>query len=318
MKKFTLLVLAVVLCILLLVQCAGYFEKTSSTDTDHKSSKTKGRLVIGAKFFTEQYILMKLTSIYLKENGYEIDERNNMESYVVRSGIEQGHIDMYWEYSGTAYAVFYGKNSGGTPERTYNTVKTNDEKKGLIWLHKTSFNNTFALVMKKDEAEKYKIQTISDLGEKINEDPEHIKIAVTKEFYERKDGLPGLQEKYRFKFPDDHIIEMDAGLTYMALKEGQVNVAIGFSTDSFLYANFKDQRYLTLADDQSYFPAYNAAPLVRKSVLEKYPEVEKLLNDIADRLDTETIMKLIYLVDEQYKDVSEVTRDWLQEQGLVK
>jgi osmoprotectant transport system substrate-binding protein len=276
--------------------------------------KKKGKIVVGGKTFTEQHILAKILSIYLKENGYEVEEATNMGSTVVRSALENGQIDMYWEYTGTALVVYQKQPVETDPSIAYEKVKEKDKEKNLVWLNKTSFNNTYAILMRQDKANELGIKSISDLANYVNNNGDKIKFASNAEFYAREDGIKGMEKKYGFEFPAKNIIKMDSGLIYNALKEEQVDVSVGFGTDG----RIKGFNLVALEDDKLFFPAYNAAPVVRQEVLDKHGELADLLNQVADRLDTETMMKLNYTVDVEHKDVAEVAREWLVSQQLVK
>jgi osmoprotectant transport system substrate-binding protein len=300
------------LMIVILAACNS--NATSQETEENGEGNSKGKITIGGKDFTEQQILSKITSIYLKENGYDVEEANNMGSTVVRSALENGQIDTYWEYTGTALVIYQKQQVETDPNQAYEKVKTKDEENGITWLNKANFNNTYAILMKKELADKLGIQTISDLASYINNKDSSLKFASNAEFYAREDGVKGLQKHYGFKFPPKNVVKMDSGLLYTALKDGQVDVSVGFATDG----RIKGFELVALEDDKQFFPAYNAAPVVRKDVLEKYPEVADLLNDIADRLDTETMMELNYMVDVEHQDVSEVSRKWLEEEGLVE
>lgn len=284
------------------------------TDSSKGSEEVKGKVVVGGKDFTEQQILSKIASIYLKENGYEVEEASNMGSTVVRSALENGQIDMYWEYTGTALVVFQKQQVETDPEAAYEKVKETDKANGLAWLNKANFNNTYAILMKQEKAEELGIHSISDLAKYMNEKPDELKFASNAEFYAREDGIKGLEKHYGFKFPAKNVVKMDSGLLYNALKDGQVDVSVGFATDG----RIKGFNLVALEDDQLFFPAYNAAPVVRQEIIDKYPEVAELLNTIAGKLDTETMMELNYSVDVEHKEVSTVAREWLQQQGLVQ
>ena len=168
--------------------------------------------------------------------------------------------------------------------------------------------------MTQEKAEELGIHSISDLAKYMNEKPDELKFASNAEFYAREDGIKGLEKHYGFKFPAKNVVKMDSGLLYNALKDGQVDVSVGFATDG----RIKGFNLVALEDDQLFFPAYNAAPVVRQEIVDKYPEVAELLNTIAGKLDTETMMELNYSVDVEHKEVSTVAREWLQQQGLVQ
>lgn len=306
MKK-VLYGLATIFIILALAACG------KSADTA-KSGDSKGKVTIGGKDFTEQQILSKITSVYLKENGYDVEEANNMGSTVVRSALENKQIDLYWEYTGTALVVYQKQEVETDPDQAYEKVKKFDEEKGIAWLDKANLNNTYAIMMRKDMAEEMGINSISDLAKLVNEDPEKLKFASNAEFYAREDGIKGLEKLYGFQFPSKNVIKMDSGLLYNALKDKQVDVSVGFSTDG----RVQGFDLIVLEDDQQFFPAYNGVPVVRQEVIGKYPELAELLNKVAERLDNETIMSLNYAVDVEHKDVAKVSREWLEEEGLLK
>jgi osmoprotectant transport system substrate-binding protein len=167
--------------------------------------------------------------------------------------------------------------------------------------------------MRKDEAAELGIQTISDLAEYVKAHQEQVKFASNAEFYARDDGLKGLEEKYGFQFLPKNVIKMDTGLLYNALKDEQAQVAVGGSTDG----RVKGYNLVILEDDKQFFPAYNAAPVVRSEVLEKYEGLEELLNELSSHLSSETMTELNYLVDVEHKDVAEVAREWLKSQNLI-
>lgn len=308
-------ILSVLLALLMLALAAcGQNQAGNNSDGQNSPSGAKGTITVGGKDFTEQHLLSKITAIYLKEKGYDVKEASNMGSTVVRSALENGQIDLYWEYTGTALVVYQKQPVETDPAKAYEKVKEADKAKNLAWLNKTSFNNTYAILMRQDKADELGIRSISDLAAYVNANPTALKFASNAEFYAREDGIKGLEKKYGFQFPAENVVKMDSGLLYNALKEKQVDVSVGFATDG----RIKGFNLVALEDDQLFFPAYNGAPVVRQEVLDKYPEVADLLNAIADKLDTETMMKLNYAVDVEHKDVAEVAREWLVSQQLIQ
>lgn len=122
-----------------------------------------------------------------------------------------------------------------------------------------------------------------------------------------------MEEKYEFQFPSDKVTKMDTGLLYDALRDGQVDVSVGFSTDG----RIEGFQLAVLEDDKQFFPAYHGVPIVRKALLDDAPELEDLLNALADRLDSETMISLNNMVDVEHKDVAEAAREWLVDEGLI-
>ncbi|KEF36308.1 periplasmic glycine betaine/choline-binding (lipo)protein of an ABC-type transport system (osmoprotectant binding protein) [Schinkia azotoformans MEV2011] len=309
--------LGFVLCIAMfgLVACSSSNSSNNGEDqkdTSVAAEQSKGKITIGGKDFTEQLLLSKISSIYLKENGFDVEEASNMGSTVVRSALENGQVDLYWEYTGTALVIYQKQEVETDPDKTYQTVKEIDEENGLVWLDKAEVNNTYALLMRKDLADELGINTISDLANYVNNDANALKFASNAEFYAREDGLKGLEKKYGFKFPAKNVTRMDTGLLYNALNDKQVDVSVGFATDG----RIKGFNLVALEDDQYFFPAYNAAPVIRKEVVTD--ELSKLLNELSAKLNTETMMTLNYQVDVEHKEIAEVARQWLTENGLVK
>jgi osmoprotectant transport system substrate-binding protein len=307
-KKLSILFITV-LMMFSLAACGG-----SSTSTKEGDEGAKGKITVGGKDFTEQQILAKITGIYLKENGFDVEEASNMGSTVVRSALENGQIDVYWEYTGTGLVVYQKQEVETDPDKAYEKVKENDKENGIAWLNKANFNNTYAILMKKELADELGVKTISDLADLINKDADKYKFASNAEFYARDDGMKGLQKHYGFEFPTKNVVKMDSGLLYNALKDGQVDVSVGFATDG----RIRGFDLIALEDDQFFFPAYNGAPVVKQEVVDKYPEITDLLNELAGRLDTDTMMGLNYSVDVEHKDVTEISRKWLEDQGLIE
>ncbi|PAQ16014.1 glycine/betaine ABC transporter substrate-binding protein [Bacillaceae bacterium SAOS 7] len=277
------------------------------------SGESKRKITVGGKDFTEQHILTKMTSVYLKEKGYKVDEASSMGSTVARSALENGQLDVYWEYTGTALMVYLKQPVETDPVKAYEKVKELDKENGLSWLNKSEFNNTYAILMREDQAKELGIKSISDLAEFVKKDASKLKFATNSEFYAREDGMKGLEKKYGFSFPSKNVVKMDTGLLYNSLKDSQVDVTVGFATDG----RIKGFNLVVLEDDKQFFPAYNGVPVVRQEAVEKYPELEGLLNELADRLDGETMKDLNYRVDVKHEDVNEVAREWLTAEGLL-
>jgi len=268
-------------------------------------------LVIGGKNFTEQQLLTEITSQYLSNKGYDIERRAGMGSAVLRKAQENGQIDLYWEYTGTSL-LNYNKVKEKVPaNEVYGRVKALDEKKGLIWLNPSDANNTYALAMRATDAEKRGISTLTELAKAVNAN-EGLVLAVNAEFYARKDGLKPLQKAYDFKFPRKDIKRMDTGLTYTALKEKQVDVALVFATDGRIPAF----GFQVLKDDKNYFPQYALTPVVRKDALDKNPQLAEQLNALSAVIDGDVMSNLNARVDVERQSVELVAADFLGEMGL--
>ena len=273
-------------------------------------------ITVGSKQFTEQIILGKIMKIMLERNGFQVNDKTGLGgTLIVRRALENGEIDVYMEYTGTALLLYLKHKKPVTdPRRCYETVKREDEEKNdLIWLKPCEFNNTYTLMMRRDEAGRLNIDTISDLARYVKRHPREIFFATGAEFFARPDGYPSLEKCYGFRFAADNVIKMDPGLTYEALRTGKVQVAMGFSTDGRIVAF----GFVTLRDDRHFFPAYNPAPVVRKVILEKYPQVSDILNKIGPNLDTRRMRELNKQVDVGHRDPERVAEDFLKREGLI-
>lgn len=304
MKRFTCwgMVLAVALAVSL---CVGA-----------TAMATEKTLVVGSKNFTEQQILGQMMIQLLEANGFKCDDKTGLGgTLVARKALENGQIDMYMEYTGTALVTMLKEKKIITdPKACYDFVKKADLKRNkLVWLPYMPFNNTYCLMMRKDDAAAKGIKTLSDLSDYVKAHPDAIAFGTNEEFFARPDGYKPLQKKYDFKFSRDKIIKMTPGLLYKALVDKQVDVAMGFATDG----RIKGFDLVVLQDDQQYFPVYNPAPVVKKEIAAKYPELEKIFGALAEKLDTQTMTDLNYAVDGEHKNVADVARDWMKSVGLI-
>lgn len=274
------------------------------------------KLVIGSKQFTEQIILGQIMIALLQANGFTCEDKTGLGgTMVARKALESGQIDMYMEYTGTGLINFLKHQEPITnPQKCYDVVKAEDaQKNGMVWLPMMDFNNTYCLMMRKDDAAAKGIKTISDLSNYVKANPDKVRFGLNAEFYARPDGYRPLQEKYDFKFPQDNIKKMDSGLVYKALKDGEVDVSMGFATDGRI-AGFD---FVVLADDLKYFPVYNPAPVVKQETAAKYPQLVEIFSKLGKKLNTQEMTRLNYQVDIEHKDASSAAKDWLKAQGLI-
>lgn len=272
-------------------------------------------ITVGGKNFTEQYLLPELAKILLEKNGFQVELKTGLPTNMARKAVLSGEIDLYYEYTGTAYTVFYKQNDPqimSDPQGVYGWVKDEDAKKDLEWLDPVKLNNTYTLMMKKAQAEKLGISSISDLASYVDEHPEDLIMGVGTEFWNRPDGFKKLSQVYGMKFPFDKVKKMSDGLAYQALKDDQVDVSMGFATDGRIAAF----GFVNLEDDKRFFPVYNPAPVVRKEVLETYPEIESILKPLAENLSTNDMQNMNKAVDVEHKAETAVAEEWIKQKGL--
>jgi osmoprotectant transport system substrate-binding protein len=274
---------------------------------------TAQTVVVGGKAFTEQQIMTAMTVELLKAKGFSPDRKAGMGSAAVRAALENGQVDVYWEYTGTGLGVFNKINDKfASAEDAYRKIKEVDATKGIVWLNMSAVNNTYGFAMNRDDAQKRGIVTMSDLAKAIKGGAK-LTFASNAEFYARPDGLPGWQTAYGFEFDRDNVKRMDTGLTYSALKERQVDTAVVFATDGRIPAF----NFVVLKDDKNYAAPYNMTPVVRKEVLDKNPKLADALNALSAKLNNDNMARLNASVDVDKKTVEDAASGFLKEQGLI-
>lgn len=271
-------------------------------------------LRIGARVFTEQTMLAELTAQYLRDKGYDVQITGGLGSNLARSAQESGQLDLLWEYTGVSLVAYNHVDEKLDSDQTYQRVKELDAKKGLVWLSPSKFNNTYALALPDKIAQQYpQVNTMSDLTTvlKAEADKGHI-VALDTEFANRSDGLVGMVKHYGMNLGRENTRQMDAGLVYTALRNGQVFAGLVYTTDGRLNA-FKLK---VLADDKHYFPDYTAAPVIRKEYLDKHPELADLLKPLAALLDNQTMRTLNARIDVDHESPTVVAAEFLREHPI--
>ncbi len=270
---------------------------------------------LGARVFTEQTLLAEITAQYLRGKGYDAQITGGLGSNLARSAQESGQLDLLWEYTGVSLVSYNHVTEKLDSAQSYARVKEIDAKKGLTWLTPSKFSNTYALALPEKIAQQYpQINTISQLNTVLQaEADEHHLVALDTEFANRSDGLDGMVELYGMNLTRENIRQMDAGLVYTALRNGQVFAGLVYTTDGRLSA-FKLK---LLEDDKQYFPDYTAAPVVRQTTLDANPQLAAQLKPLAELFDDETMRQLNARVDVNHESPSAVAADFLRQHSLL-
>lgn len=273
--------------------------------------KSSNKIVIASKNFTEQIILGNMLEQLIEaKTDIDVETKLNLGgTQVAYSALKSGSVDLYVEYTGTAYVNLLDiKDGNNNPDEVYN--KANEllkEKEKVQFLKPLGFNNTYALAVRKDTAEKYNLKSISDLSGISQE----FLMGPTIEFANREDGLLGLNKAYNLNFKD--VKPVDGGLRYTALMNKESDVIDAFTTDGLL-----DKFGLeVLEDDKNFFPPYYAAPLIRMDTLKEHPELEEVLNLLANKITDKTMRKLNYEVDVNGRDPETVANEFLVSEGCI-
>jgi osmoprotectant transport system permease protein len=267
-------------------------------------SKNSRRVVIGSKDFTEQVLLGELIAQAIEtKSNLQVERRFELGGDLCHRGLLAGEIDAYVEYTGTAFTAILKHQPVSDPRAVYDQVKNDYQSRfNLEWLEPLGFNNTFAILVRGDEARRLQLKTISDAARYASQ----WRAGFGQDFMSREDGYPGFARTYGLKFSEPPR-EMDLSLTYRALAAGQVDLIAGNSTDGLI-----DKLGLfQLEDDRHYFPPYEAAPVIRSETLDRYPELRDVLNSLAGKITNEQMRKLNYAVDGDKRDAKEVVREFL-------
>jgi osmoprotectant transport system substrate-binding protein len=273
-------------------------------------SSFQRRIVVGSKNFTEQIVLAELLAQYLRSHtGLTVDERVNLGGTMIcQQAIESGGIDLYVEYTGTALTTVLGETPSGDATEVYARVKHDYAARfGLEVTEPLGFNNTFAMVIRGEDARHLNLRTITD----IESIAPHWRAGFGYEFMERPDGFHGLAETYHLRFAAPPRT-MELGLIYRALQEKQVDIVAGNSTDGVISA----LDFAVLEDDSHYFPPYDAVPVVRRQTLEKFPELRAALRNLGGKVSADEMRRLNYAVDGEHRDPRAVVTDYLRAKKL--
>ncbi|MFV0558594.1 MAG: glycine betaine ABC transporter substrate-binding protein [Enterococcus sp.] len=272
----------------------------------HQSAAAGETIVIGSKNFTENIVLGEIYAQSLEGAGFTVERKLNLGgTFVAQNALQEGEIDLYPEYTGTGLIDILKKEPSSDKEAVYQTVKTNYEKKwNLTWLESTQGNDSQGLVVTKDAAEKYDLKTFSDLAEHAKD----LRFAATPEFNGRKDGLPGLQEAYGgFEFKANEVV--DNGVRYQALENDQADATVAFTTD----AQLTNEDLVLLEDDQQFYPPYYVAPVVSEELVKQDPKIEEVLNEVSEKITTQTLQDLNAKVDLDHEKAEQVAKEFLAE-----
>jgi len=275
------------------------------------------KLVVGGKNYTEQYLLPQLGALLLEQAGFQVTVKTGVGSKLLRQSLENGMVDLYFEYTGTAYAIFFkGKDRAvmTNPEKIFEFCRQQDEKNGLVWLDRFHFNNTYTLMLREADSKRLGIVSISDLADYVNNNPKALIFAMKAEDWERPDAFKGIMKTYGFKVPPANVKKMDYGLTYMAMKKKKADCAFGYATDGRVAAF----HFVNLVDDKNFFPVYNPAPVVRKDTLDRYPQIAEILRPLTQAVTTREMQEMNAAVAIEHRPDVEVARDYLKKKGLLK
>lgn len=310
MKKIGVLIIALMLVI---VSACSQGSSESSVSGESNGNETTN-ITIAGKNWTEQILLVHIMGQLLEHHtDHKVTLRDGLgSSDVLIQALKDDDIQLFADYTGTGLINILGQEleEGDTPESVYEKAKKGyEEEYGFTWLEPMGFSNTWTLILTREKAEELNVKTFSDLVPHTKD----LILGSDAQFMERADGYQGLADAYGIEgFKSNK--EMDIGLAFNALAEGEVDVLVGYSTDGRIPA----LDLVTLEDDKNYFPPYDAAPIVKADFIEKYPDVAEVLNMLAGKIDAKTMSELNSKFDNDRMSEADIARDFLLESGLIE
>jgi len=274
------------------------------------ANKKNNVVVVGAYNSSEQTILGNMLATLIEENtDIKVERKFNLGgSGIIFTALNSNKIDMYAEYTGTALVDIIKQKPISDPDKAYKAVSDYYNKTyGITWLEPLGFNDSYALAVRQETADKYNLETLSDLakvGDQLN-------LGCTLEFSNREDGYKVLNKKYNLNFKSVNAIE--GGLRYTSIGNKKTDVVDAFSTEGLLKA-FKLK---VLKDDKHFFPPYDAVPIISNKTLKEHPEIKSLINKLAGKISDEKMIELNYKVDKLGEKPAKVAEDFLRENKLI-
>jgi osmoprotectant transport system permease protein len=279
---------------------------------DHRpGGSSRPTITIGSKDGSEMILLgHMLADLVEAHTTIHVDRRFNLGGTLVcYNALRLGGLDAYVEYTGTALTTILKEPVQTDPRAVLARVRGElAARDHVVCLDPFGFENTFALLMRREQAERLGIRKISDLRPHLGQ----IRPGFGPEFMNRPDGYPGLIRAYGLEFAHAPR-EMDRNLLYQALANNSLDLAAGDSTDGRIAAF----NLVQLDDDRRYFPPYEAVPLVREETLERFPQLRDVLNLLGGKIDAVAMRQLNREVDEQKKDPEEVARSFLRRVAML-
>jgi glycine betaine/choline ABC-type transport system substrate-binding protein len=292
MKK----ILMIIMALILVLSMAGCAKKDETIKITHKD-------------YTEQRITGQLMALYLESKGFKTEVTELSGTMLCYTALKNGDVDMYAEFTGSAYGAIFKQTEIIGVQETFDYVKNaSEEADGITWLKPLGWNNTYVLTVRKETADEFNLSTISDLVSVSND----MILGSDDEFINRADGLIGLKELYMgLEFVEE--VSMDQGLTYAALKNGDIDVNTSYSTDGRI-AKFG---LINLDDDKNFFPPYYVTPILKLDYAKENPEVVKALEELGGNW-TSAEMQVYNLMVDEGESAKDIAMLMLTDVGLIE
>ena len=302
----------------MLAACGGSGGGGGGSSSGVSENLGKGKPVtVSSKKFTEQVILGELYAQALADKGWDVEKKLDLGSeQIMDKSLRDGSIDIYPEYTGTAFIAILKRDPEDAPnsaEKTYEIVSNyyeNRKDTPMKMLEDVNYDNNYGIVMKTEKAEELGIETLQDLADKSDQ----LIFSSYSEFQNRSDGFPNMQKNYNngFDFKDIKIIN-DLGIRYNALAEDEADVGIGFTTDGQLAS----PKLRVIEDTKKIWPIYHVAPVTTQKFLKENPKAEQVLNEVTNSLTASKMRALNGAVDLEQEDPEDVARQHLEDEGII-
>ncbi|MFZ5634788.1 MAG: glycine betaine ABC transporter substrate-binding protein [Bacillota bacterium] len=270
----------------------------------------KGKIVVGSKNFNENIILGEMLAQLIEaKTDLQVERKLNLGGTLVCfNALKKGDLDLYPDYTGTGLMAILKQPVETDPDKVYNYVqKEYNEKFKIKWMKPYGFNNTYAVAVRQETAEKHNLKKVSDLVPLAG----NMVFGAEQEFFNRPDGYDGMIKAYGLKFKEHKSFE--TALKYQATAQKKIDVTDAFSTDGELIT----YKLKILDDDKKFFPPYFCTTVVRMDTLKKYPDLEKTLNLLAGKISDDEMQQLNYQVAEKKREAGEVVKEFLQKKGII-
>jgi len=268
---------------------------------------SENRVAVGSKDFTESALLAEIVAQMLEARGVSVERRFELGGNLPHEALVAGTLDLYPEYTGTAFTAILQHAPITDPRAVYDQVKQEYANRFKVEVSQPlGFENTFAILVRGEDARRLNLKTISNAA---TEAPRW-RAGFGQDFMSRADGYPGFSKTYGLKFAE--VREMDLSLTYIALSSRQVDLIAGNSTEG----RIPTLDLFQLTDDRRYFPPYEAVYIVRQDSLTRVPALQEVLGKLANAISTDEMRRLNYEIDGRKRDPKEVVKEWLKGRGF--
>lgn len=279
-----------------------------------KTESDPGPVRIATKPMTEQYILGEMLGLLIEQAGYTVEITKGVGGGTnnIHPAMKSGEFDLYPEYTSSGWVLVLNHQAEGVDDgEMFAQLKQEyQEQFNMTWVGMYGFNNTYTIAVRGDVAAEYGLKNTSDLAAVAGK----LTFGGNPDYIERQDGFPALCQTYGLGF--GNVVDIDIGLKYQALSNGDIDVTNAFTTDAQL-AN-PDTKLVTLADDKHLQVNYFCSTVVRQDALEKFPGLEEVLMQMDGLLSDQEMASLNYKVEVEGLDELDVARDFLMQKGLLE